>query len=287
MDQILETARRAAHVGGEVLNSFFRGSFDIRTKAIADMVSDADVQSEKSIIAHIRERFPTHAVLGEEGTISDEVKTSDCEAMDWQNEPHLWVVDPLDGTTNFVHQIPHFAVSIGYYEHGIGQVGVVYNPVTQQCFTAVRGRGALHGTGVLNSDDHLPIQVNDDDALDQVLVGVGFYYDRGELMQRTLAAVGDFFGENIHGIRRFGTASLDLCQVAIGRYGLFFEYILSPWDFAAGRIIVEEAGGRVTTCDGSELPLDKSTLLASNGRLHEAGLAITRRHLSRGDKVPG
>lgn len=271
MDQILQTAREAASVGGEVLTSFFQGAFDVRAKAIADMVSDADVQSQESIIARIREQFPTHTFLGEEDT-------TDHSTTDWQNEAHLWVVDPLDGTTNFVHGIPHFAVSIGYYEKGVGQVAVVYNPVTQQCFTAVRGQGARHGTGALV--EGTLIHVNDDDALDKVLVGVGFYYDRGELMQRTLAAVGDFFAENIHGIRRFGTASLDLCQVAMGRYGLFFEYILSPWDFAAGRIIVDEAGGRVTTCDGGELPLQVSTLLASNGKLHDVSLGITRRHLA-------
>jgi myo-inositol-1(or 4)-monophosphatase len=271
MDHILQTARQAANVGGEVLTSFYQGAFEIRNKAIADMVSDADVQSQQSILAHIRDRFPSHAFLGEEDA-------GDHSQTDWQNEAHLWVVDPLDGTTNFVHGIPHFAVSIGYYEHGVGKVGVVYNPVTQQCFTAVQGHGAKHGLGALSEGD--TIHVNDDDALDQVLVGVGFYYDRGELMQRTLAAVGEFFGQNIHGIRRFGTASLDLCQVAIGRYGLFFEYILSPWDFAAGRIIVEEAGGRVTACDGSVLPLQVSTLLASNGNLHDASLTITRRHLA-------
>lgn len=259
MTEILETARAAARVGGEVLKSYFRGSFDVRTKATADMVSDADVNAETAIVECIRSRFPDHAILGEErhNAVGDEAQ--------------LWVVDPLDGTTNFVHQIPHFAVSIGYYEHGVGQVGVVFNPVTDQWFTAVRGQGSEW--------NGQPIKVNAEKSLADALVGVGFYYDRGELMHRTLAAVGEFFEENIHGIRRFGTASLDLCQVAMGRYGVFFEYILSPWDFAAGKIIVEEAGGRVTTCDGSPLTLTKSTLLASNELLHKSALAITRKHL--------
>jgi myo-inositol-1(or 4)-monophosphatase len=259
MTEILDTAQAAARAGGDVLTSYFRSSFDVRTKAPADMVSDADVNAETAIVKCIRDRFPEHAILGEEQHHAD------------GDEPNLWVVDPLDGTTNFVHQIPHFAVSIGYYEHGVGQLGVVFNPVTNQWFTAERGRGAKW--------NDQPIKVNAESSLANVLVGVGFYYDRGELMKRTLAAVGEFFEGDIHGIRRFGTASLDLCQVAMGRYGLFFEYILSPWDFAAGRIIVEEAGGRVTTCDGSPLTLTKSTLLASNGLLHESALAITRNHL--------
>jgi myo-inositol-1(or 4)-monophosphatase len=260
MDAILRTARDAATAGGEVLMSYSVGDLDIRTKAVADMVSDADVHAEQAIVDCIRRQFPDHAILGEEGhsAVGD--------------EPHLWVVDPLDGTTNYLHQIPHFAVSIGYYENGVGKVGVVYNPATDEWFTAIRGEGAFRNGA--------PIEVNTESALEQVLIGVGFYYDRGELMQRTLAAVGDFFGANIHGIRRFGTASLDLCQVAMGRYGLFFEYILSPWDFAAGRIIVEEAGGRVTTCDGGELGLVKSTVLASNGHLHDTALAITSKHLA-------
>lgn len=271
MERILETAERAATAGGGVLSSYFRTALEVRNKAIADMVSEADVQSEQAIADVIRTAFPDHAIWGEEEAGSQDYSAS------WREQPHLWVVDPLDGTTNFVHQIPHFAVSIGYYQHGIGQAAVVLNPATSQRFHAVRGQGAW-----LSSPEYsepVALRVNAETELDQTLVGVGFYYDRGELMQRTLAAVAEFFQANIHGIRRFGTASLDLCQVAAGRYGVFIEYILSPWDFAAGRIIVEEAGGRVTTCDGAPLPLQKSTLLASNGHLHDASLDITRRHL--------
>ena len=115
--------------------------------------------------------------------------------------------------------------------------------------------------------------------LDESLVGVGFYYDRGAMMKATLTAIGDLFRQNIHGIRRFGTASLDLCMVGIGRFDAFFEYELSPWDFSAGRLFVEEAGGRVTTCDGGPLPLSRSTLLASNGHLHEAMRSVVEPHV--------
>ncbi len=116
-------------------------------------------------------------------------------------------------------------------------------------------------------------------ALTEVLVGVGFYYDRGAMMESTLAAIRDLFREDIHGIRRFGTASLDLCMVGLGMFGAFFEYELSPWDFAAGRLLVEEAGGRVTTCAGGPLGIEKSSVLATNGALHGAVLAIVGPHL--------
>ncbi len=110
------------------------------------------------------------------------------------------------------------------------------------------------------------------------MVGVGFYYDRGKMMEATLAAIGDFFRQQIHGIRRFGTAALDLCHVASGMYGVFFEYQLSPWDFAAGRLILEEAGGTITAGRGQPLPLTKTSVLATNTLLHPAALEIVTRH---------
>jgi myo-inositol-1(or 4)-monophosphatase len=122
------------------------------------------------------------------------------------------------------------------------------------------------------------VHVSDAARLDQVLVGVGFYYDRGAMMEATLAAIADLFRQQIHGIRRFGTAALDLCHVACGLYGAFFEYQLSPWDFAAARLILEEAGGQVTTCLGAPLPLAKTHVLGSNGHLHPAVLEIVQRH---------
>jgi myo-inositol-1(or 4)-monophosphatase len=148
----------------------------------------------------------------------------------------------------------------------------VLNPARGDLFTAVAGEGA-HYNGKRAS-------VSPAGQLSEVLVGVGFYYDRGAMMEATLAAVGDLFRRQIHGIRRMGTAALDLCQVGVGWYGGFFEYQLSPWDFAAGRLFVEEAGGRVTTGRGDALPLSKISVCASNGKLHEAMLEIVRsRHL--------
>jgi myo-inositol-1(or 4)-monophosphatase len=110
------------------------------------------------------------------------------------------------------------------------------------------------------------------------MIGIGFYYDRGTMMEATLMAIRDFFRQNIHGVRRFGTASLDLCQVGLGRYGAYFEYQLHPWDFAAGRLFVEEAGGLISDCEGGELPIERTSCLASNTKLHLSSLEITKRY---------
>lgn len=259
----LEIARRAARAGGEIIQRYFHEGVDIRSKQGASLVSDADVESEQAIARLIGEAFPGHAVLGEEEHAGD------------VSAEHLWIVDPLDGTSNFAHHIPHFSVSIAYYHDGEPQCGVIFNPIRDDWYEAVRGQGATHNGRA--------VHVSGKSQLSEVLIGVGFYYDRGAMMEATLAAIRDLFRAQIHGIRRFGTASLDLCHVGCGLYGAFFEYQLSPWDFAAGRLFVEEAGGRVTTCDGADLPIARSTVLASNGILHEAMLEITRRHLPADD----
>jgi myo-inositol-1(or 4)-monophosphatase len=155
----------------------------------------------------------------------------------------------------------------------VAQCGVVWNPARDDWYEATRGGGAWHNGNRM--------QVSDATRLDQVLVGVGFYYDRGAMMEATLAAIADLFRQQIHGIRRFGTAALDLCHVANGLYGAFFEYQLSPWDFAAARLILEEAGGQVTTCLGDPLPIAKTHVLSSNGHLHPAVLEIVERHVLR------
>ena len=258
----LSIAGDAARAGGEVLAKYFAEGVVVDQKNDAEsynLVSVADVEAEQAIVDVIRRKFPDHSVLGEESH-HDDVRAE-----------HLWVVDPLDGTNNFVHGIPHYAVSIAYYHHGVGQCGVVFNPSRNDWYEATAGGGAFHNGS--------PANVCRDDALDKVLVSVGFYYDRGKMMEATLAAIGDLFREQIHGIRRFGTAALDLIQVGCGLFGGYFEYQLSPWDFAAGVLFVEEAGGRVTTCLGKPLPLKKTDVLATNSRLHDRISAIVGPHL--------
>jgi myo-inositol-1(or 4)-monophosphatase len=255
----LTVAEEAARAGGAVVASYFHEGIAMRSKDVANLVSDADVEAERAIVAVIRRAFPGHEVLGEESHAGD------------VGAEHLWIVDPLDGTNNFAHRLPHHAVSVAYYRGGRAQCGVVFSPARHEWHVAARGQGAyLNGRRA---------RVSGHTRLDQSLIGVGFYYNRGALMEATLAAIGDLKRRHIHGIRRFGTASLDLCMVGLGMFDAYFELELSPWDFAAGRLFVEEAGGRVTTCRDEPLPLARSSIIASNGRLHDEVLGVLGSHL--------
>jgi myo-inositol-1(or 4)-monophosphatase len=255
----LAVAREAARAAGTILSRYFREGVAMRSKDVANLVSDADIEAERAIVATVRRAFPGHEILGEEEHAGD------------VTAEHLWIVDPLDGTNNFAHRIPHFAVSIAYYHGGEPVCGVIYNPIREEWFEAVRDKGAF-----ANGE---PARVAEHTRLDQTLINVGFYYERGALMDATLEAVRDLKRRSIHGMRRFGTASLDFGMVGVGMVGAYFEYTLSPWDFAAGRLFVEEAGGRVTDCRGGPLPIAKSSVLVTNGALHETVLEIVRAHL--------
>ena len=263
LGEILNVAESAARIGGDVLRHYWSGGVEMRDKSAAggktyDLVSDADLDSQQAIVEQISKRYPDHVLMGEEDLVGD------------TSAEHLWVIDPLDGTNNFVHGVPHFAVSIAYYRFGKPAVGVVLNPIRDELYTATRGGGAQF--------NGQPLRVAQSDSRSQVLVGCGFYYDRGDMMRSTLAAIEEFFSHHIHGIRRFGTAALDLCAVANGSFGAFFEYKLSAWDFAAGQLIVTESGGTVTDARGRELGLTQSSIAASNGKLHGDVIAITERH---------
>ena len=258
-DEYLEVAAQAALVGGAICEKYFEQKLQAESKDTSNLVTAADIESEQAIVDLIQSQFPGHNILAEEN------QKAAIESED------LWIVDPLDGTNNFAHQVPHFAVSIGYWKNGSPQCGVIYNPVRHDFYYAAKGQGAYSG------QDRL--EVSSAESMSECLIGCGFYYDRGEMMRSTLKAVEACFEKNIHGIRRFGTASLDLIQVASGRYGGFFEYRLAPWDFAAGRLFIEEAGGKITTCEGHELGLDQSTILATNGKVHDEMFDIVNRFL--------
>jgi myo-inositol-1(or 4)-monophosphatase len=260
---VLDSAIEAARIGGDILMRYFRDGVQMRDKSQSggktyDLVSDADLESEKAIGDYLASKFPDHEMLGEE----DLSGNIDAE--------HLWIIDPLDGTNNFAHQLPQFAVSIAYLHRGQAMAGAVWNPARDEMFTAIRGSGAfMNGRRV---------SVCDSESLGNTLVGCGFYYDRGNMMRKTLAAIEEFFGHDIHGIRRFGGAALDLCQVGCGQFGGYFEYKLSPWDFAAGALFVEEAGGKISDGKGNQLPLETTSIVASNGKLHDVMIDITSRH---------
>ncbi|MEM1060747.1 MAG: inositol monophosphatase family protein [Planctomycetota bacterium] len=276
----LDTALAAARAGADAIASL--GEFDTNTKAgpgdevkSYNLVTAADLASEKAVLAAIRDAHPGHAIMSEESYAED---------LAGGVPEHLWIVDPIDGTNNFAHGLPHWAVSVGYYRHGEAAAGVVYNPAIGELFRAERGGGAfVEKPAAPGAPDIVTerIAVSEAKRLDEVFVGTGFYYDRGQMMEATLDSIRDVFGHDIHGIRRCGTASLDLCFVACGRFGAYFEYKLHPWDFGAGRLIVAEAGGRVTDCRGAELPLAATHALASNGTLHGVMLETLAPHVGR------
>ena len=266
----LDVAISAAQAGGAIVSRYFHEGVTLRETDSSheswNLVSDADVESEQAIIGTLLEAFPDHRILAEESRRETAAPTAE--------EPGtLWVVDPIDGTNNFAHGIPHFAISIACFRDGQPHCGVIYNPIREDWFLTVREQGAWHNGQRL--------AVSETDRLDKSLVSLGFYYDRGGMMDATLATMRELFQEKVHGIRRFGTASLDLCLVATGQTGAYFEYQLSPWDFAAGMLVVQEAGGTCTTCYGEPLPLESTSVLASNGRLHPQMLDIVGRHWSR------
>jgi myo-inositol-1(or 4)-monophosphatase len=248
MNSYLEAAIEAAREAGDILLREFDRPPSISYKGDVDIVTQADRRSEDAVVARLRNRFPRHAIFGEEGGAHTDA------AADF-----AWHIDPLDGTTNFAHGYPCFAISIGLYEKEEPLVGVVYNPVARELFHAARGQGAY-----LNQK---PIQVSNVVKLGTALLGTGFpahkrtqnpnihYYWR--------------FTLSSHGVRRDGSAALDLCAVACGRFDGFWEFGLKPWDTAAGVVIVKEAGGMVSDFEGRPYRLGGPTILASNGRIHE------------------
>lgn len=254
----LDVAIAAASQAGAILLRHFEAGVGSTEKDVGDqkqgLVTVADLEAEKCIIETIQKSFPQHAFLAEES-----LETG-------SNKDFLWVIDPLDGTNNFAHGIPHFGVSIAMWKQGAPLLGVVLDPLREELFVAVRGRGAT-----LNGN---PISVSNHRLLTEAMIATGFFYDRGELMSRTLGCMENLFRQEIRGIRRMGAASLDLAWVACGRYSAFFELTLSPWDHAAGRLIVTEAGGQFTNCRGANVGLEKTSVLASNGTLHDEVLAL-------------
>jgi myo-inositol-1(or 4)-monophosphatase len=247
MSEILQTARRAAVAAGEVLLGAQQADLLVERKAEVDLVTDADRAAERAALTLIRQAHPEDEIVAEES------------GEHAGGSGRRWLVDPLDGTTNFAHGHPHFSVSIAVEERGRLVAGVVHDPLRAETFTAVRGRGASLG--------ECDLRVSATGTLDEALLGTGFPYDR-----RGHAAAYLVFVERLlaraQGIRRAGSAALDLAYVAAGRLDGFWEWKLAPWDVAAGRLLVEEAGGRVTAADGTEHVLDGSSIVASNGRLH-------------------
>jgi myo-inositol-1(or 4)-monophosphatase len=252
LDDAVDIARRA----GAILRKNYGHPGRVDYKGGIDLVTETDRQSEAFVRAEIARRFPGHAWLGEE---------SGASLATGADAEFRWVVDPLDGTTNFAHGYPFFAVSIALEERGQRALGVVYDPLRDECFAAARGRGAL-----LNG---VPIAVSRVDRLDRALGATGFPYDVHERPEETLAAFGPFLSR-LQGVRRDGSAALNLAYVACGRFDLFWETKLHAWDVAAAALVVEEAGGRTSDFAGGPMPADAFEVAASNGVLHPALLGV-------------
>lgn len=227
-----------------------------------NLVSEIDRGSEERIISIIRRHYPNHAILAEESGAS--TSASD----------YTWVIDPLDGTTNFLHGVPIFCVTIAIEYKGEIVAGVVYDPNLDELFTAEKGSGAY-----LNGKR---LSVSTTSRLIESLLVTGFPYDIAENPQNAIGHFVNFLVE-ARGIRRLGSAALDLSYVAAGRFDGFWEVNLNPWDMAAGMLFVREAGGRVSDFAGEESTIYKKQVLASNGRIHEAMLAVLRKGFRTGD----
>lgn len=244
----LEAADKAAKI---LLHFHQNRDFTVQYKGDVNLVTEADVQSEAAVIETISKNFPSHKILSEEN------KNSHKESL----EGPVWIIDPLDGTTNFSHGFPHFAISIAYREKNQTQYGVVYQPVTNEKFTARLGGGAF-----LNGKK---ISVSKTTDMNRSLIGTGFSYDRRESAENNL---GEFctVEMNCQDLRRPGAATLDLAYVASGRFDGYWEWKLSAWDVAAGALLVTEAGGHVTDFQNKPIQnLWNGECVASNGLIQD------------------
>lgn len=265
--RFLAVGVEAALAAGRLQRTFFRSDFAIRKKGPIDLVTEADVAVEQDIRARLARHFPTHTVLGEEAAQS---------APDGASR-YRWIVDPIDGTTNFAHGLALFCVSIALEIDGRVEVGVIYEPIGDELFTAERGEGArLNGTR---------IHVTRESSLIDSLLVTGFPYTADGARQEQLAIFTEFLAR-AQAVRRLGSAALDLSYVAAGRFDAFWEQALNPWDVAAGALLVEEAGGRVTDFGGGPFDVFGRQIVASNGALHPRILEVLG-DVTRGAGTPG
>lgn len=234
---------------GEILRSYWGKTGEIKQKQFFwDLVTAADLASEAFIIAAIKREFPGHEILSEEAGLSAS-----------PHSDYQWVIDPLDGTTNFTHQYPMVCVSIGLLVHGKPTLGVVYNPIINELFVAAKGKGTT-----LNG---VPLHVSRVEKLEQSLLATGFAYDRKETRENNYAEF-CHMTNLCQGVRRGGSAALDLAYVASGRLDGYWERGLKPWDIAAGIVLVEEAGGVITSYEGGPIDLFSGRILAANPQVH-------------------
>jgi myo-inositol-1(or 4)-monophosphatase len=249
MQQFLEVASSLARQAGAYQRERIGGAIGVQFKGEIDLVTEVDKACESLIVKGLLAAFPDHDILAEENVYPATAAT------------HKWIIDPLDGTTNFAHGYPWFCVSIALEVQGLVEVGVVYHPMMDELFAAIRGGGAFVNGRRLHVSTHQPLK--------SCLLATGFPYDRTPGNENNFA---NFFHCQLaaRGVRRAGAAALDLASVAAGRLDGYWECKLKPWDVAAGVLLVEEAGGTVTDHQGAPYSIYGHRILASNGLVHEA-----------------
>jgi len=267
MQAHLNIAVRAARRAGDIIvRSLNRsGPQDVSSKGWNELVTEVDHQAERDIIETIRRSYPDHAILAEE---SGESGRSD----------HVWIIDPLDGTTNFIHGFPVFAVSIALQVRGQLEVGVIYDPMRQELFTAIRGGGAQL--------DGRRIRVSSQTTLAGALIGTGFPYRENSRHMDAYLAMLKAVVENVSGVRRPGAAAIDLAYVAAGRFDGFWELGLQPWDIAAGALLIQEAGGIISSVRGTGEYMESGHVVAGAPKVHQSLLRLITPLLPQGLKRP-
>jgi myo-inositol-1(or 4)-monophosphatase len=253
LESIKYVGLSAAFSGAGVLMKYYGNTLDIRKKGEIDLVTQADIESETIIIETLKQSFPDHAVLAEESGLNTGV------------EKCRWIIDPLDGTTNFTHQIGFFAVSIAFEYNEEVVFGVVLNPVTQELFVGIKGQGTtLNGR---------PIFVSTVGTMKESFLVTGFPYNHKKIFEPLTQRFSRCLAASL-AVRRLGAASVDLCYVACGRFDGFWEQNLKPWDTAAGYIIAKEAGARITDFSDNLFTIDQNEILATNSNIHEEMLSL-------------
>jgi myo-inositol-1(or 4)-monophosphatase len=253
-DLLKNTLLRAVHAGADLLRHYFEGTFEIQSKdSLNNLVTEVDKKAEEAIIDVIRAEFPEHFILSEE---AGEMSTG---------SEYKWIIDPIDGTVNFAHGIPICCISIGLEHNGVMMLGAVFNPFMNELFFAERGKGAF-----LNNR---PLKVSNNNQMESACLVTGFPYRWVEVHMDPISVFERFIRMGLP-VRRLGSAAIDLCWVAAGRFDGFWEYNLNPWDIAAGYLIIEEAGGRISNFNGDPYSVYDKQTLATNGKIHEAMLKI-------------
>ena len=255
---LVATAAEAVLHAGAIQRGHFGTDLRVDKKGVIDLVTQVDIEVERWFRSMIGERFPSHAILAEELDGRSDVR---------ERPTHCWVFDPIDGTVNYAHGLPIFCASLALEIDGVPSVAAVYDPMREELFTAELGSGArVNGA---------PLRVSTTSRLVDAMLCTGFPYDVHETVDEVIGLFGAFVAE-ARAVRRLGSAALDLCYVAAGRFDGFWEQRLHPWDMAAGALIVAEAGGTISTMAGASFDSREGSVVATNGLLHDAMLGIIR-----------